>query len=101
MMSWYRNHFILTYKSKVDDPASYRLTEALVDSENIYLNSLTATGAIAGGVITFSEADNPVTSILNGEVHFSTKIAFWTPAEWIENAIEFDPTILQTALGGE
>ena len=101
MMSWYRNHFILTYKSKVDDPASYRLTEALVDSENIYLNSLTATGAIAGGAITFSEADNPVTAILNGEIHFSTKIAFWTPAEWIENAIEFDPTILQTALGGE
>lgn len=101
MMSWYRNHFILTYKSKVDDPASYRLIEALVDSENIYLNSLTATGAIAGGVISFSEADNPVTSILNGEVHFSTKIAFWTPAEWIENVIEFDPTILQTALGGE
>lgn len=101
MMSWYRNHFILTYKSKVDDPASYRLIEALVDSENIYLNSLTATGAIAGGVIRFSEADNPVTSILNGEIHFSTKIAFWTPAEWIENVIEFDPTILQTALGGE
>ena len=99
-MSWYRNHFILTYKNKVDDPASYRLTEALVDSENIYLNSLTATGAIAGGVIAFNEADNPVTSILNGEIHFLTKIAFWTPAEWIENVIEFDPTILQTALGG-
>lgn len=101
MMSWYRNHFILTYKSKVDDPASYRLIEAVVDSENIYLNSLTSSGAIAGGVISFSEADNPITSILNGEVHFGTKIAFWTPAEWIENVIEFDPTILQTALGGE
>lgn len=100
MMSWYRNHFILTYKDKVDDPTSYRLTEALVDSENIYLNSLTAAGTIAGGVITFNAADNPVTSILNGEVHFPTKIAFWTPAEWIENAIEFDPTILKKALGG-
>ncbi len=100
MMSWYRNHFILTYKAKVDDPADYRLIESVVDSENIYLNSLTSAGSIAGGSIAFDEDDNPVTQILNGEVHFETKIAFWTPAEWIENVIEFDPTILQTALGG-
>ncbi len=100
MMSWYRNHFILTYKDKVDDPANYRLIEAMVDSENQYLNSLTSAGDIAGGEISFSEDDNPIESILNGEIHFDTKIAFWTPAEWIENAIEFDPTILQNALGG-
>ena len=100
MMSWYRNHFILTYKDKVDDPTNYRLIEAMVDSENQYLNSLTSAGDIAGGKISFSEDDNPIESILNGEIHFDTKIAFWTPAEWIENAIEFDPTILQNALGG-
>lgn len=101
MMSWYRNHFILTYKSKVDDPISYRLIEAIVDSENMYLNSLKSTGSIAGGNISFNESENPITNILNGEIHFYTKIAFWTPAEWIENTIEFDPTIIESALGGE
>ena len=100
MMSWYRNHFILTYRDKVDDPTSYRLIEAVVDSENIYLNSLASAGSIAGGEVSFNEADNPITSIINGEIHFETKIAFWTPAEWIENVIEFDPTILQNALTG-
>ena len=101
MMSWYRNHFILTYHDKVDDPASYRLTEAFVDSENMYLNSLTASGAIAGGVIEFNEEENPITEILDGNIVFYTRIAFWTPAKYILNKIEFDPTILSAALGGE
>lgn len=100
MMSWYRNHFILTYKEKVDDPASYRLIESIVDSENLYLNSLTQTGDIAGGNIEFSEDENPVSSILDGNIIFHTRIAFWIPAEYILNNIEFDPTILQSALGG-
>jgi len=101
MMSWYRNRFILTYKDKVDDPVNPRLVEAFVDSENMYLNSLsTGDGAIAGGVIYYDEAANTKEKIMNGEVHFDTKIAFWTPGEWIENAIEFDPNILKNAMGG-
>lgn len=101
MMSWYRNHFILTYKAKVDDPANYRLVEAVVDAENLYLNGLASSGSIAGGTISFNEDDNPVESIINGKIVFKTKIAFWTPAEYIVNNIEFDPTIIKTALGGE
>lgn len=100
MMNWYRNHFILTYKDKVDEPANYRLIEAMVDSENQYLNSLRSAGSIAGGEVSFSEDDNPIETILGGEVHFDTKIAFYTPSQWIDNAIEFDPTILRNALGG-
>lgn len=100
MLSWYRNHFILTYKEKVDNPADYRLIEAVVDAENLYLNSLTQTGDIAGGSIEFNEEDNPAESILDGNIVFYTRIAFWVPAEYILNNIEFDPAILQSALGG-
>lgn len=101
MMSWYRNHFILTFKAKVDDLYSPVLIESVIDGENLYLNSLTATGDIAGGVITYDEGENPIESILNGNIIFRTRIAFWTPAQYILNKIEFDPTILKTALGGE
>lgn len=101
MMSWYRNRFIQTYKEKVDNPANPRLIEAVVDAENLYLNSLTSTGDIAGGEISYNEADNTIESIMNGSIVFQTKIAFWTPAEYILNQIEFDPTMIQTALGGE
>ena len=67
----------------------------------MYLNSLTASGAIAGGVIEFNEEENPITEILDGNIVFYTRIAFWTPAKYILNKIEFDPTILSAALGGE
>lgn len=100
MMSWYRNHFILTYKNKVDDNTNYRLIESIIDSENQYLNGL-APDKIAGGSISFNEDENPIQSILDGNIVFHTKIAFWTPAEFINNQIEFDPTIIQNALGGE
>ena len=90
-MSWYRNHFILSYKDKVDDPMNPRLIETVVDAENQYLNSLSNTGYIAGGQIRYNEEDNPASS---------TQIAFWTPAEYIRNDIEFNPSILQSALGG-
>ncbi|MFQ8729864.1 MAG: hypothetical protein ACLSAC_04780 [Enterocloster bolteae] len=100
MMSWYRNHFILTYKNKVDDNTNYRLIESIIDSENQYLNGL-APDKLAGGSISFNEEENPIQSILDGNIVFHTKIAFWTPAEFINNQIEFDPTIIQNALGGE
>lgn len=100
MMSWYRNHFILSYKDKVDDPMNPRLIETVVDAENQYLNSLSNTGYIAGGQIRYNEEDNPASSILDGRIIFSTQIAFWTPAEYIRNDIEFNPSILQSALGG-
>lgn len=101
MMSWYRNRFIQTYKEKVDNPANLRLIEAVVDAENLYLNSLTSTGDIAGGEISYSEADNTIESIMNGPIVFQSRIAFWTPAEYILNKIEFDPTLIRAALGGE
>lgn len=100
MMSWYRNRFILSYKHKVDDPGNPRLIESVVDAENQYLNTLRDAGRIAGGEIRYSEEDNPLSAIMSGRIVFYTKIAFWTPAEYILNNIEFDPTLLQNALGG-
>lgn len=97
MMSWYRNHIIKTYKSKVDDNASPVLIQAIIDSENQYLNSLTP-DKIAGGQISYN-AD--ATSLTGGEVVFDTNIAFYGPAQHIVDQIRFDPSILTAAMGGE
>lgn len=102
MMIWYRQHFIRQYKDKVDDPYNRILVDNLVDSENMYLNGLTSSGYIAGGQISYNEAENTTEDILNGHVTFGTRIAFWTPAEYIKNNITFDPDILTQAItGGE
>lgn len=99
--SWWGNSFILSYFQKVDDPLNTTLIEAVCDAENIRGNSYTAQGKCAGARITYSEDENPVTDILNGKIQFHQYLAPYVPAEDILNILEFDPTMLQQALGGK
>ncbi len=100
MFSWWGNTFILTYFQKVDDPTNYRLIENAVDSENIRANGFKARGQLAGAVIEFRKDMNPITQILDGRIVFIQRIAAFIPAEDIVNVLEFDPTLLEEALGG-
>lgn len=97
-MSWAANTFILTYFQKVDSPANRRLIEAIVDSENVRGNSFVARGVCARYEITFNEDENPVTDLMNGKLTFHQYITPFTPAECIEDVIEFDPEALSQAL---
>ena len=97
--SWWANSFVQTYRNRVDDPTNYRLIEAVVDSENIRLNSYTP-DKIAGGEVLFNEEMNPITNILAGRLTFGIKLAPYVPAEYIVANLEFDPSILQAALNG-
>jgi hypothetical protein len=99
--SWWGNSFIQTYFQKVDDPMDDRLIEAICDAENIRGNSYTAQGKCAGARITYSRDENPVTDIMDGKVRFHQYLAPFTPAEDILNVLEFDPAMLEAALGGE
>lgn len=98
--SWWGNTFILTYFQRVDDNANYRLIESVVDSENIRGNSFQARGYCAGAKISFLSAENPITDILNGTIRFHQYLAPYTPAEYIENTLEFDPSMIESALTG-
>ena len=99
-MSWAANTFILTYFQKVDNPMNPRLIEAIMDSENIRGNSFVARGICARYEITYNEAENPVTDLINGKITFHQYITPFVPAEHIENIIEFDPYALESALSG-
>lgn len=95
MMSWYRNHIILTYKRKIGDNADPVLIQSVTDGENLYLNSLTP--RIAGGKIVYNEDE---TDLTDGRIVFDTNIAFRTPAQHIIDRITFDPSLLEIAVGG-
>lgn len=99
--SWWGNSFITTYLSKVDDPANYRLIESIVDSENVRANSLVSMGKCAGLRMVYSKEDNPIGNVLDGKIRFRQYLAPYTPAEDILNVLEFDPSMIETALGGE
>lgn len=97
-MSWRANSFILTYFQKVDSPLNKRLIEAIVDSENVRGNSYVAIGAAARDEIVYLEEENPVTDLMNGKITFHQYMTPYTPAEDIEDIIEFDPDALVSAL---
>lgn len=101
MFNWQGNTFILTYFDKVDDPMNYKLIENIVDSENIRCAAY-APEHWAGASIEYLESDNPVTDILAGRMTFRQHIAPYTPAETINNILNYDTGMLQAALlGGE
>lgn len=97
-LNWAANTFILTYFSKVDSPANKRLIEAIVDSENVRGNGFVARGVCARYETAFNEDENTTADLLNGKLTFHQYITPFTPAEDIEDVIEFDPNALSGAL---
>lgn len=99
--SWWGNSFIQNYMEKVDNPTNQRLIESIIDSENVRGNSLVSQGKCAGIKMVYNKEDNPIENILNGKVVFRQYLAPYTPAEDILNILEFDPSMIEAALGGE
>lgn len=101
MFNWQGNTFILTYFDKVDDNMSRILIDNIIDSENIRCAAY-APRHWAGASIEYLESDNPITSILAGEMKFRQHIAPYTPAQTINNVLNYDIDTLSAALtGGE
>jgi len=96
MFDWQGNTFIQTYWQKVDKPMNRVLVESIVDSENIRMNGLAARGFILGGRVEFLSTENPTTSLLNGGMTFHTHMTPPTPAEDIEDILEYDTSYLST-----
>ncbi|MBR4903703.1 MAG: phage tail sheath family protein [Selenomonadaceae bacterium] len=92
MMNFIGNTLVTTYFSKIDNATTKRLIESVVDSANIWLNSLAADGAILGGRVDFYEKDNPQNDLIDGKIVFSVAIGFAVPAETVTFKIEFDPS---------
>lgn len=101
MFNWQGNNFILSYNADVDDPMNRRLIDSVVDSENIRCASY-APEYWAGAKIEYLSTDNTQSNILAGHVIFRQHIAPYTPAQYIENIIDYDVAALAAALtGGE
>lgn len=98
--SWWGNRFITDYLYKVDDNANYRLIESFVDSENVFANSLVSSGKCAGLRMEYKQEDNPIGNVLDGKVVFREYLAPYTPAEDILDILEYDPSMVEAALGG-
>lgn len=99
MLNYIENRFKTECFPNIGRNASPNKIRSIVDSFNMTLNSLTP-DHIAGGEIIFDQRKNPVSSIVNGKVKFSTRLATYNPIEYIENEFEYDVSILEAAMGG-
>ena len=99
MFNWQGNNFILTYFTKVDDPMNSVLIESVVDSENIRCAAY-APDKWAGASIEYLTEDNPTTDILAGKMTFRQHIAPYTPAQEIDNILNYDTETLAAAITG-
>jgi len=96
MLAWYNNRLILTHWSRVDFPINRRLIHTILNSEQIFINSLEAAGAITGGRIVFDDGENPVTDLMDGIIKFHIYLGLVAPAEDIRFTLEYDPMYLQS-----
>jgi phage tail sheath protein FI len=95
MLAWYGNRLVLTYFQKVDDAINNRLIQTIVNSEQIFLNSLVSAGALTGGRIEFLQEENSITSVMDGMIRFHVFLGLAAPAENIEFILEYDPAYIQ------
>ncbi len=91
MFNWIGNTLVTTFWSKIDDPTNKRLIETIVDSANIWLNGLTAKGALLGGRVEYREDENTKTDAMDGKLRFHVYITPPAPARDIEFIQEYDP----------
>lgn len=96
---WLSNSVITTYFSRVDYPLNRRLLETITDSINIWLNGLTAKGALLGGRCEVLGTENPTTDLMNGIIKFHLFITPPSPAEELSFILEYDPNYIADLIG--
>ena len=96
MFDWVGNTIIQTFWSKVDGPMTPRLVDTILDSLNLWLNGLSASGALLGGRVVWLEGDNPVTSLMDGKMKFHVYLTPPSPAEELDFVLEYDVEYIKT-----
>lgn len=101
MFDFVSNYFVAEYRARLDGNMNRRTVDDLVNSFNLWGNSLTAAGMCAGLYAEFREDENTVDDILAGHVKIRIYFAPYTPMEYINATIEFDVSALEAAMSRE
>ena len=98
---WQNNGFITRYfAKKIDGPLNYKAIQSFITDENQFYNAFIAAGLVAGMEIVYNQNDNPISQIMNGKIQFKQRIAPFLPLEVVENTVQYDTSLLESALKG-
>lgn len=101
MFDFVANYFITVYRSKLDEGMNKRLVDDIINSFNIWGNSLMAAGMCAGLYAEYRKDENTMADILAGHMKVRIHFAPYTPAEYIQAVEEFDVTAFENAMAAE
>lgn len=96
MYNWVAATLVLTYFQKLDAPLNKRQIQTVLDSANLWLNGLTAIGALLGGRVEFLEDENPTTDLADGISRFHVYLTPPSPNREIDFILEYDPAYLNS-----
>ena len=96
MFTWVNNTLITSFWSDIDSPIDKKLINKAVNSANIWINSLVATGALLGGRVEFRSDENSTTDLMDGKITFHVYLTPPSPAREITFKQEYDPDYIST-----
>ena len=96
MFNWVNNTLITSFWSDIDSPIDKKLINKAVNSANIWINSLVATGALLGGRVEFRSDENSTTDLMDGKITFHVYLTPPSPAREITFKQEYDPDYIST-----
>lgn len=101
MFDYVSNYFTVTYRQKLDSNMNRRTIDDIVNSFNIWGNSLVASGVCAGLYAEYLSSENTVDDVLAGHLKLHIYFAPYTPAEYINVVMEFDAAALESTFEEE
>ena len=101
MFDFVNNRFALDYRKKLDSNMNKRQVDDIINSFNVWANSLVSAGMCAGLNIEYRSDENSIEDVLEGHMRTRTHLAPFTPMEYIENVMEFDISALKNVMTEE
>jgi len=100
VFDWVSNTCIRTFWGKIDLPMNRRLIDNIIDTCNIWLDGLSASGKIIGGRCEMIEAENPLTDLMAGIMRVHIYITPPSPAQEIDFTLEYDVSYVEALFAG-
>lgn len=101
MFDYVANYFVTVYRNRLDSNMNRRTVDDIVNSFNIWGNSLVASGMCAGLYAEYRQEENTTEDILYGHLKLHIFFAPYTPVEYINAEMEFDVSTLENVMEQE
>lgn len=100
MMRYVENSFQRQYGDEADKPMTRGRKDSILNDFQAWLDGLIQEGALLLGTVSFDEADNPKSDLVEGDFVFSTEFTNPVPGKSLTNKVRWSAGGLNSLFGG-